>query len=182
MEYNTLEEFKAHIRKLDGPRTHKIRNSYGVYDYYKFYRKNKPEGHSYVLTESQYFSIIRKINTLLGKRLLEGKDIEFPYRLGRIELRKKKITFRMEDGKIKNNLPINWNATLELWFEDKESFEKKTLVQATAKTAFKIIYNKSKAVFNNKAFYEFSLNRELARTLVMEAKNNRLDGFMISQY
>ena len=32
------------------------------------------------------------------------------------------------DGKLKTNLPIDWNKTLELWYEDEESYKNKTLI------------------------------------------------------
>lgn len=61
----TLGEFKRRIKKVNQPREYKVRNSLGVYDGYKYYRKNKPDSKEYVLTESQYFAIIRKINLYL---------------------------------------------------------------------------------------------------------------------
>ena len=66
----TLGEFKRRIKKVNQPREYKVRNSLGVYDGYKYYRKNKPDNKEYVLTESQYFAIIRKINLLLVDELL----------------------------------------------------------------------------------------------------------------
>jgi hypothetical protein len=53
----TLEEFRYNTLKLDKPRVHRIRGSWGIYDGYKYYRKNKPKDPKYVLSESQYFSI-----------------------------------------------------------------------------------------------------------------------------
>jgi len=38
----TYEAFRDSIKNVTGERHHKITNSYGVYDMYKFYRKNKP--------------------------------------------------------------------------------------------------------------------------------------------
>ena len=56
-----LREFKRRIKKVNGPRVYSIRNSLGVYDAYKQYRKTKPKDKKYILSESQYFSIIRRI-------------------------------------------------------------------------------------------------------------------------
>ena len=36
----TLEEFRKKILNIHMPRTHKVRNSVGIYDGYKFFRKN----------------------------------------------------------------------------------------------------------------------------------------------
>ena len=36
-----MDEFRRQVLKIDGPRKHKIRNSIGVYQAYKYVRKNK---------------------------------------------------------------------------------------------------------------------------------------------
>lgn len=38
----SYESFRSKLLKLDKPRVHKIRGSLGIYDGYKYYRKNKP--------------------------------------------------------------------------------------------------------------------------------------------
>ena len=48
----TLKEFKKRIKKVNHPRQYKVRNSLGVYDAYKYYRKNKPDDKQFILTES----------------------------------------------------------------------------------------------------------------------------------
>ena len=48
-----LIEFKKRVRRVNMPREHKIRNSLGVYNGDKYYRKNKPKDKKYVLSESQ---------------------------------------------------------------------------------------------------------------------------------
>ena len=36
-----MDEFRRKVLKVDGPREHKVRNSWGIYDAYKYTRKNK---------------------------------------------------------------------------------------------------------------------------------------------
>ena len=115
----TLTEFRRQIHH-QGPQQ-KVRNSWGVYDYYKFYRKNKPQGHEYVLTESQYFAIIRKINQKLADRLLSYEPVEFPQSMGILEIRKKQNIDRIVDGKLVTAKPIDWDTTIKLWHEDAEA-------------------------------------------------------------
>ena len=59
------KEFISNIKNVTGNRKHKINNSYGVYDAYKYYRKNKPKDSKYILSESEYFNIIRSVNKQL---------------------------------------------------------------------------------------------------------------------
>ena len=154
-------EFLSRVKKVDGPREHSIRGSWGVYDAYKWYRKNKPHEKKYILTESQYFTIIRRINLALRDELLKGNDVRFPCRLGQLEIRKYLPTITTDGKKIKTNLPIDWNATLKLWYEDEAAYNDRFLVRINVPEIYKVFYNKNTANYNNKSFYQFSPNRDL---------------------
>lgn len=167
------------IKKVNESRIHKVKNSYGVYDGFKFYRRNRPKEHKYVLTESQYFSIIRKVNELLGEALINGIDINLPYRLGRLEVRKYEAKITINGKKVRTNLPIDWDRTLKLWYEDEESYKNKTLIKVEEKEIFKIYYNKIIADYTNKTFYQFDINRELKRRLKQNIKEGKIDAFLI---
>lgn len=172
-------EFINSIKRVNELRLHKVKNSYGVYDGFKFYRKNRPKEHKYVLTESQYFSIIRKVNELLGEALINGIDINLPHRLGRLEVRKYEAKITIDDEKVRTNLPIDWDRTLKLWYEDEESYKNKTLIKVEEKEIFKIYYNKIIADYTNKTFYQFDINRELKRGLKQNIKEGKIDAFLI---
>lgn len=171
-------KFINSIKKVTESRVHKIRNSHGVYDGFKYYRKNKPKDHKYVLTESQYFLIVRRINELLGDNLTNGEDVLLPHRMGRLEVRKYKANVTMEGKKVKTNLPIDWDKTLKLWYEDLESFKNKTLVRMNQKELFKIYYNRNVAEYTNKSFYQFFTNRDLKKRLTQNAKEGDIEAFM----
>ena len=174
-----LADFLNSIKKVNEPRIHKVKNSYGVYDGFKYYRKNRPKEHKYVLTESQYFSIIRRVNELLGEALINGEDVTLPYRLGRLEIRKYEAKITTDGKKVRTNLPIDWDRTLKLWYEDKESYKNKTLIKVEEKEIYKVYYNRNVAEFTNKAFYQFDVNRELKRRLKQNIKEGKLDAFTI---
>lgn len=171
------QEFKDNIRKIRSSRNHSVKNSYGVYDGYKYYRKNKPKDKMYVLSESQYFSIIRRINELLVEGLLEGHDVTLPCRFGRIELRKRNARVFFDGNKLKSNLPIDWDKTLKLWYEDEEAYRNKTLVKIEEKEIYKLYYNRNIAEYTNKTFYQFNFNRDLKRRLKISIKENGIDAF-----
>lgn len=174
--------FRTSIRRASEPRKHKVTNSLGVYDAYKWYRKNKPNEKKYVLSESQYFAIIRRVNEALREELILTGDLMLPFRMGRLEIRKYPAIITTEGKKIKTNLPIDWDTTLKLWYEDKESYENKTLVHMNVPEIFKVHYNKGKANYDNKAFYQFSTNRELKRLLKSTIKNNANFDAFVNKY
>lgn len=173
------QEFLARVKRVSGPREHRIRDSWGVYDAYKWYRKNKPKGKEFILTESQYFTIIRRVNLALRENLLHGDPVIFPCRLGKIEVRKYIPTITTDGKKIKTNLPIDWDATLKLWYEDPKSYEDKFLVRVNVPEVYRIHYNKNSALFNNKSFYQFTPNRDLKKELKHAIKeDSSFDAFI----
>lgn len=174
MEYN---EFLKDIKKVSNERHHKVNNSYGSKDAFHYYRKIKPNNSKYVLTDCQYLKIIRLINDELRKSLIEGKDVLLPERMGRLELRKSKNSIKFVDGKLKTNLPVNWDATLKLWYNNPFSKNKKQLVRQETIETYRVYYNKNKANYNNKSFYEFSTNREIKVGLKKNIKLNKIDAF-----
>lgn len=177
-----LNKFIASIKKVSQSRNYKVTNSIGVYSAYKWLRKNKWLNIGRPLTEHEFYSIIRKVNNYLADSFLEGNDIKLPCRMGRIELRKEDARFILKNGKIKTNLAIDWDKTLRLWYEDEEAYKNKTLVRVDKKELFKVYYNKNKADYANKSFYEFKVNRDLRNRLNQRAKEGLLDAFKSKRY
>ena len=174
-----MQDFINKIKKVKGPRKHEVSGSNGVYDAYKYIRKNKWFDIGKPISEHDFYTIIRQVNNLLVDELLRGNDVKLPHKLGKLELRKyeKKVSFI--DGRLCTNLPIDWDATLRLWAEDSEAYKEKILVRAEEKEVFKILYNKSKANYNNKSFYEFDANRDLKRRLKQRIKDGLTDAFKL---
>ena len=174
-----MNEFRKKVLKVNEPRVHKIRSSLGVYDAYKYIRKNKWFNIGRPLTEHEFYTIIRQVNNLLADSLLEGNDIILPNRLGTLELRKYNARIDIKDGKLKTNLPIDWDRTLKLWSEDEEAYKNRILIKMEEKEIFKVFYNKGTANYENKSFYTFEVNRDLKRRLKQKIKNKLVDAFKL---
>ena len=172
---------REELLKLDGHREHKVTGSIGVYDIYKWLRKRQWTDIGQRLTEHEFYSIIRKINNELAYSLSLGKDIKLPHRMGTIELRKISTYVNFKDGNLHSNLPIDWDRTLKLWCEDEETYKSRTLIRMEEKEIFKIYYNKTKADYTNKSFYQFNANRELKKALKRNIKDGKVDAFLLSR-
>ena len=179
MEFN---ECREKIKKVKESRNHKIKGSLGVYDAYKYIRKNKYFDIGAVVKEKQFYLIIRTVSKLLAKEIYEGRSIKLPLRMGEIELRKTPTRLKIVDGQLVNHLPIDWDATLKLWFEDNECFQNKQLVRMDERELFKVFYNKTKAEYNNKTFYQFNVNRDVKTKLKQNIKSGRVDAFLCNSY
>lgn len=174
-----IDDFRRRVLKLNESRTHKVRNSNGVYDAYKWVRKNKWLDIGRPLTEHEFYTIVRQVNNLLAENILSGEDIVLPHRLGTIELRKYDTRISFKDGRLVTNLPIDWDRTLKLWSEDEEAYKDRTLVRMEEKETFKVFYNKRTANYENKSFMQFEVNRDLKRRLKQRIKDKAVDAFRI---
>lgn len=174
-----MEDFRKKVLKVDCPRNHKIKNSNGVYDAYKYIRKNKWFNIGRPLTEHEFYTIIRQVNNCLADNLINGEDIIFPHRMGMLELRKHNNTIDFCNGKLVTSLPIDWDRTLKLWSEDEEAYKEKTLVKVEDKETFRVIYNKRMANYINKSFYFFEINRDIKKGLKQKIKNKSIDAFKL---
>ena len=63
------------ILKVDKPRVHKVSNSIGVYDAYKWIRKNNWLNIERPLKEKEFYLIIRNINKLIAENIVNGLDV-----------------------------------------------------------------------------------------------------------
>ena len=174
-----MDEFRRKVLKVDHSRNHKVKNSMGVYDIYKHIRKNKWYNIGQPITEHQFYTIIRQVNNVLADNLLKGNDIVFPNKMGRLEVRKFEPIIRFDDNKLTVRLPIDWDRTLKLWSEDEEAYKERTLVKMEEKEIFKVCYNKTRADFQNKGFYQLQINRDLKIALKKKIKLGNFDAFLL---
>lgn len=177
---NDYQEFKSAIQGLQDTRVHKITNSLGSYDAYKYIRKNKWFDIGRPLTEKEFYKIIRRINELLAEELLKGNDVNFPNRMGRLELRKRNsLPVIDKNGNLKVSYAIDWDSTLKLWYEDKDAYNRKTLIKLPERNIFRVKYTKDSANYNNKSFMDFQINRDIKLRLKQKIKNNEIDAFSL---
>lgn len=168
------------ILKLNGPRKHKISGSFGVYDSYKHIRKNKWKDIGHPVSEHNFYAIIRTINKHLASSLSFGQDVQLPHQMGRLELRKYDASINIKNGKVVTNLPVDWGRTLKLWEEDEEAYKERTLVKMEEKEIYKVYYNRGKATYINKGFFDFHPNRILKKQLKENIKNRLVDAYKLN--
>lgn len=168
-------EFSTEIKKKRGTKKAKVTNSWGVYDCYKYIRKNKWFDIGRALTEHEFYSIIRKVNKLFAEEIAKGNTVVFPYRMGKLELRKIKRGVSIIDGKLINTYPIDWEETIRLWYEDEEAKKNKTLLRNESEYIYHVKYNKYNAFYNNQCFYEFTLNRFIKKALKENINKGKID-------
>lgn len=170
-----LKDFKISIKRSNTKKEHKITASLGMREAFRYYTKKSKS-----LNEKDFRRVIRYINSILQESLVSGEDINLPCRMGRLELRKFKTSVSFKDGKMITNLPIDWDETLNLWYEDKESFKEKRKVRMEVPEVFRVYYKKSTANYNNKSFFTFRANRDLKQKLKTNIINKKVDAFLVN--
>lgn len=171
MERETLQEFKRRSRfPADRKKEYNIRNSWGVYDFYKYYRKTKPKDPKFIISDVQYYAIFRRVNELLVDSLVRTGELEFPYKMGKLIVFKKTLkSWIAPNGVRYTSRKVNWDKTLELWYNDEEAYRNKTLLYFENDEGLTIRYNKTKAEFKNKYYYEFKPSRDIDRRVKNES-------------
>lgn len=168
-------EFKNQVVKSRVRKQAKIRNSWGSYDIYKHIRKNGWYDIGRPVKEHEFYSIIREVNKLLAEEIANGNTVIFPYRMGKLELRKSERGVSLVDGKLKITYPVNWDETIRLWFEDKEARKNKTLLRNEEDYVYHVKYCKHDANYENKSFYQFTLNRFIKQELKKNIEQKKID-------
>lgn len=177
MEEQDYNEFRNTVTKNRGigKKKAKVSHSWGVYDAYKHIRKNGWYDIGRPLKEHEFYTIVREVNRLLADNLALGETVVFPSRMGKLELRKHEVGVSFVNGVLKNTYPIDWNETIRLWYEDKEAMEKRMKVRDEQKCIYRIKYCKYDATYENKIFYQFTLNRFVRRALKKNIKKGITD-------
>lgn len=172
-----MNDFRKKILKVNSPRVYRINNSVGVYNSYKWIRKNKWLDIGGPVSEKDFYKIIRTLHKHLADCIARGQDVVLPYGMGRIELQKCPANIRMEKGIVKTNLPVDWDRTLRLWNDDMDAYVNRVLVRMESKEIYRIHYNRCKAKYSNKSFYELHINRDIKKKLRDNIREGNIDAF-----
>lgn len=170
-----FKEFRNKTLKNGPGKQYLITNSFGIYDIYKWMRRNKWYDIGRAVREKEFYAIIRGINLLLAEEIALGNTVVFPERMGKLEVRKLQKGVSIVNGVLKNTYPINWDKTLRLWYEDAEAHEKKLLVRDPESIVYHVKYCKFTANYENKAFYKFMLNSFIRRKMKENIEQGKLD-------
>lgn len=156
-------EFRKRVVGAGDCRGSKINNSWGVYDSYKWIRKNGWYDIGRAVKEHEFYAVVRAVNKLLAAEIGAGRSVTFPSRMGHLELRKIQTGVKWKNGRLKITYPVDWEKTLRLWFDDDEAREKKLVVRIESGVLFKIKYCKYKANYRNMSYYQFQVNRGIKK-------------------
>lgn len=169
---SNYKEFRARILKVTSPRTSKPTRTYISKEIIRNVRKSDPKAR--IVDEDTYSKLIRRVNELLVEDLLNFAKISFPYNMGDIVLYCKEGKLYEVDGKLVRTMPIKWEETLKLWYDNPKALEKHTLLRDLPKKIYKIKYDTKRVGFKNQQYYTFKPCRELKLKLkkLLEANIN----------
>lgn len=166
---------------MGNKRIHNNKVDYGIRDYRKFYEKK------YKKVNKNYKKIISEFNKeIINLIINEGITYKVPHLYLEIMIRKIKSKIRMENGKVINPKPIDWQATNELWEKDEEAKEKKLRIRFnnynTSGYVFRIFMKKFRCKIKNKSYYKIKPNRMFQRSItkrINDPKKDPFDAFLL---
>jgi len=160
-----------------------IKNS----DLYKFYRKNIPSieslsgkitSGSYDIKAKEYSDILKDINdNIINIIILENFELVLPYRLGTLSMKQRVVKFKLDkDGNLNTkNLSVDYKATKELWSNNLEAKNNKTLIfhtnEHTNGNRMSYWWSKKKAFVQGVSAYYFLPCRQVKRKPTEFLKN-----------
>lgn len=93
----------------------RIKVTHGINDCYKYYRENYPSPLDPKTYKQIAYDINKEISNLIIK---ESFEYRIPYGLGFLRIKKKKLVFKLYEGKIDvNKNIIDWKTTWEYWVQ-----------------------------------------------------------------
>jgi len=145
---------------------------------YIYRRLNKKYG----LTYPQISQIIKMYHELAREDYSKGEPIFFKKHMGNLQLYKEKRGVSVNaEGKVINDLPINYRETWKLW-KDKPELKNKTYIRYVNKHSdgfmFTTSYQISKARFKYKNVYNFQFNDTLKSMLHKNILENKVDAYI----
>ena len=164
-------------------RHHKLKTDYGMPEYYKYYSKHNKTKVSKVI----YNKIITEFNLAIINLMLNDNFIYYiPHLNMELIIKKDKRKPRIANGKLINNIPIDWKKTNELWNKDKEAKEKKLLVRYnnshTSGFVFRLTLGKFRSKVKNKSLLKIKANRLFQRSLskrIKDMNKNPFDSYLL---
>jgi hypothetical protein len=162
-------------------REHKVICDYGIGDYYKHYISTHKK-----IDKVTFNNIVTDFHTELRELIiLENVGYTMPGVNFELVLKKEKRKPKIKDGKLLNNIPVDWQATKALWNRDEEAKEKKLLVRYnnshTSGYVFRIYFKKFGAKIKNRSVYKFQVNRDFKRQISKYIKDPdmSIDAFLL---
>jgi hypothetical protein len=163
-------------------REHKVKCDYGMGDYHRYFKKH----HDRTINRNTFSNVITDFNLALRDLIiLENLSYTMPGINFQLVLRKEKRKPKIKDGKLLNNIPVDFQATKALWERDAEAKRKKLLVRYnnshTSHYVFRIYFKKFGAKIKFRSVYKFQVNRDFKRSINTYIRDPELevDAFLL---
>lgn len=147
-------------------RENKIKNHFGISDYYKWYCEN----HEVKAGRQKFNDVCSDFNLGVTDLMLNNNATYTPPLVGfTFSIRKTERIPKIENGKLVNNLPVNFKETNKLWENDPDAREKKILIRHTNTHSNRCIFSikiiKNGNIYANKKYYTYKPSRMFQRAL-----------------
>lgn len=166
VESNAFREYQNKLLRRYDKKQWKIRNSWGS----KYIHRSVDKKHILKsVDECTFMAIVRNINKSLADELAKGTPICLPY-LGTLYIVKKNTRTFRKNNRIITTKAIDWKATHQYWFTDKEAEREKILIRKNVSSYYHITWERG--AFNNCSAFRFRACRDLKAKLKSNINND----------
>lgn len=147
--------------------------SYGVREAYKNYQGVRDSDK--VVSEKDYYAIVRETTEELIQELLDNLYIRLPYRLGTLNIRKIVFTPRYENGKLKGLPYIDWRSTRRGGYKE--------IIRHNVKDLILVKYSKKSLNIKGGFRIAFKVATTLKQKVREAVESGRIkDAYTVAQY
>jgi len=136
-----------------------------IKDSYKKYKESTEQP----VDLKQYLTLAAEFNQFLIKKVLEGKEVTLPSKMGTLCISGKKTKIRFNDKGKPEGLAPDWVRTKQYWLDNpKAKASKKILFHVNTHTdgvRYKYLWSKKNVLVPNKTMYSLRLTRANKRAV-----------------
>lgn len=161
------------IKKVKESRIASITNSYGIIDYYKYYRQSNNN-----INRKLYLKIVKAVSDKIIYYILKGYVIKLPYSFGTISLIKSPKIIKNYGNKLSYSTKVDWKTTLELWQKDSQAYKERKVIKFNTEFTYKIKHNDLYTSPHNLKYYKFRFPRRVYLLLKDKINNYEADALI----
>lgn len=166
-EMTDYKEFVKSVKKVNQKRVVLFKRSMRAKDAFINYRQVKLEQKWPPISQNGYHDIIKAVNLKLVQKFKTDHRLVLPEGLGVLEFGKYTPSVRINKrtGKLIIGRRINWNKTLELWYNDEDAKARKSKIYHENKECHKVKYNVDSRNYTNGIYMIFKIDRSAIKYL-----------------
>lgn len=138
-----------------------------TFDILRYFRNRIGSHKDWDIPQKKFAAIMRDTNSEILDLIIKnpGVSVILPCNMGELTVRTKVRKLFKRDGTLNRSLPIDRQATFDLWNNNPEAKEKKQVVHILDPNQHLFVWNSKKCIVRNRGHYHFIMTCEATKRL-----------------